>query len=235
MHHKHEQMNEELKAKSEAAVAAAIAEGKSQEEANAIGAEILKGGQDPVKNELERLNNRPTRTKKEKLLFKRNLINKELGELGVDPDDIDNGDNSGDSDDTVDPLSLKDDSKPLTVGMLKQIQKAGAVKTSLQLADEIENEAERELAKYHIKNTIRSTGIPAKDLELAMVHVNALKNTRVVEELGRKPEANRGSSAGGSGGPRQIVEEELTPEEISFTRPPFNLTKKEILAARPKA
>jgi hypothetical protein len=34
------------------------------------------------------------------------------------------------------------------------------------MADEIKNESERELTKYHLKNSIKSTGNPEEDIKL---------------------------------------------------------------------
>lgn len=170
--------------------------------------------QDPLKVELENIQ-KPSRTKKEKLLFSKERIEQQLAELGED----------GGSE-------LDEDDKPVTVGMLKKIQTETAIKSALQLADEIPNETERELAKYHIENTIRPTGDPKKDLALAMVHVTAIKNKQILEEVARKAEPKRHTSDGGSNPRDGKVEEELTVDEIPFTKPPFNMSKADILKAR---
>ena len=218
---------EELKAKADAAVVAALAEGKSQSEADVIHAQIMKEQTtDPVQTELERI-----RVKKSKILHRKKILEKELEDLGGVDDDLD------DDDVDDDPLAGQDDNKPVTVGDLKRIQKSTATKNAMQLADELENESDRELAKYHLKNTIRSTGNPAEDLRLALVHVYAVRNSKIIEENTRRGEPKRTSSnSGGGSGSSQYAgkEQDLTPEEIPYTLPPFNMTKAAIIAARPK-
>lgn len=173
--------------------------------------------QDPLKAELEKVQKQP-RSKREKLLFTKQRVEDQLNELdeeeGVMPDD--------------------EDEKPVTVGMLKKLQASTATKTALQLADDISDETERELTKYHIENTIRPTGDPKKDLELAQVHVNAVKNSQIVSEVLRKPETKSHSSTGGSNPKDGQVPTELLPEELPFLKAPWKMSKEQILAARKK-
>lgn len=170
--------------------------------------------QDPLKTELENLR-KPGRSKREKLLYTKTRVEEQLEEL-----------------DKEEGIDSDEDDKPVTVGMLKKLQTETATKTALQLADEITDETERELTKYHIENTIRPTGDPRKDLELAAIHVNAVKNRQIVEEITRKGDPSKIHSSGGHNPKDGKVEEELTEQELSFMRPPFNLTKAEILKAR---
>lgn len=171
--------------------------------------------QDPLKTELEKVQ-KQVRTKREKLLFTKERVEQQLSELdeedGIIPED--------------------EDSKPVTIGMLKKLQTQTATKTALQLADDIDDETERELTKFHIENTIRPTGDPKKDLQLAQVHVNAVKNTRIVEEITRKPPTRKTASSGGGDPTKDKVEPEFSAQEQSFMRPPFNLTKEQVLASR---
>lgn len=173
--------------------------------------------QDPLKKELEKIHESDGEKRKKKLIYSRQRIEEQLRELGEE--------------DIQDDQASEDD-KPVTMGMLKKIQAQNATKTALQLADDIEDETERELTKYHIENTIRSTGNATKDLELAQVHVNAVKNKRIVEEITRKPEPRKHFSAGGGNPNDGKIQEEFTAQEQSFMRPPFNLTKEDILKAR---
>lgn len=174
--------------------------------------------QDPLKTELEKVQKKEGgRTKREKLIFTKKRLDKQLAELdeeeGIEePED--------------------DDDAPVTVRMLKDMQKKTTVKTALDLADEIDAETERELVKYHIQNTIKSTGNPKEDLKLARAIVNNSKNEKVIEELQRKPGTKNHS--GGSGGPAKPAEQEpeYTAEEQAFMRPPFNMSKDQILKAR---
>lgn len=171
--------------------------------------------QDSLKTELDKVQ-RKGRTKVEKLQYTKKRIDEQLKELGVE-----------------DEIEDDEDEKPVTVGMLKKIQAQTATKTALQLADEIPNETERELTKYHLENTIRSTGNPQEDFTLAQNQVNAVKNKQILEELGRKTTPpTHGSNAGAPANKEK--QEEFTPEEQSFMKPPFNLTKEAVIKARSK-
>lgn len=184
-------------------------EGDAQEETAEVSTE-----QDPLKSELEKVQKQGGRSKKDKLLYSKKRIEEQLADLGEDPDE------------------LSEDDKPVTVGMLKKMQTETAIKTALDLADDIADETERELTKYHLENTIRPTGDPKRDLELAQVHVNAVKNRQIMEETTRKGEPRKTAFKGGSNPKDGKIEEELTAQELSFMRPPFNLSKEQILAAR---
>lgn len=171
--------------------------------------------QDPLKTELEKVQ-KQGRTKREKLLFTKERVEQQLSEL-----------------DTEEGIILDDeDDKPVTVGMLKKLQTQTATKSALQLADEINDETERELTKYHIENTIRPTGDPKRDLELAQVHVNAVRNKQIVETITNKPDTRKVISSGGVDPNKDKVEPEFSTQEQSFMRPPFNLTKEQVLASR---
>lgn len=172
--------------------------------------------QDPLKEELEKVQKKEGRTKAEKLLYTKRRIEEQLQELGIEEDKQD-----------------EDEDKPLTVGMFKKMQQENASKTALQLAEDIESESERELTKYHLENTIKSSGNPSEDLRLARAIVNAAKNRQILEEVARKPEVKNHSSASGVPA-RHQEEQELTQEELQFTKQPFNLTKEQIIAARKK-
>lgn len=172
--------------------------------------------QDPLKTELEKVQ-RKGRTRAEKLLYTRNRIDQQLKDEGID----------------IDETPEADDDQPVTMGMLKKLQAQTATKTALQLADDVTNETERELLKYHIDNTIKSTGNPQQDFELARTLVNAVKNTQIMEQANLKPVAKTHASS--SGAPAKIEKQpSFTTEELSFMKPPFNLTKEQIIAARPQ-
>lgn len=180
--------------------------------------------QDPLKVELERVQ-KVGRTEKEKAEFSLRKTADRLKELGGDPDSI-----LGIKKDT--PDSDEEDNQPLTVGMYKKIQQAGATKTASQLADDIQNETEKELVKYHLENTIKSSGNPSEDLKLARSLVNAVKNTQIIEEVKRKPTAKTHSSASGSPAIDNEVKGELTSDEKLFLGKPFNMSKEQILKLR---
>lgn len=184
--------------------------------------------QDPLKQELERVQKKETRSELEKAAFSLKKTAERLKELGGDPVSA----LGIESKKETEPES--DDDAPVTVGMLKKLQQETAHKSALQLADDIENETERELVKYHLENSIKSSGNPQEDVRLARTIVNAVKNKQIIEEQSRKIPAKTHSSA--SSAPAKVEQEvELTMEELAFMRPPFNMTKDEILKARPKA
>lgn len=175
--------------------------------------------QDPLKTELEKVQKKEGRTHDEKILYKFNELKKEVKERGLLPEE-------------ADPVETADDDSPVTVGMLKKMQQDAAAKTALQLADDISDETERELTKHHLSNSIRPTGNPSEDLRRARAIVNEVKNRQIVEEITRKTPAKAYSSAGSAPLRQTIIEPELSAEELTFTRPPFNMTKEQILKTR---
>lgn len=169
--------------------------------------------QDPLKIELEKVQ-RKGRTKAEKLLYTKKRVDEQLKELGIEDETMED-----------------EDDKPLTVGDFKKMQAQTATKTALELANEVTNETERELLKYHLENTIRSTGNPQEDFKLAQGLVNAVKNQQVLEEQLRKPATKTHPT--GSGAPlKDKKEDEFTTEELAYMKHPFNLTKEQVLKAR---
>lgn len=182
--------------------------------------------QDPLKIELEKVQKRSKYTEKEKAEHSLKKTAERVKELGGDPNSI-LGITTVSTEEELDG----EDEKPVTVGMLKKIQQENASKTALQEADDIENETERELVKFHLHNTIKSTGVPAEDLKLARALVNAVKNTQIIKEVTRKTPPKTHSN--GSGGPAKDEKEVVfTPEEQSMIKAPFNMTPNQVLEAR---
>lgn len=206
---------EEIAAKA-AATAAADAEAKAKAEAEA------KLSQNPLKAELEKVQKKTAgKTELEKALFTKQQIDKRIADLQKE-----NG--------TSEPIDA-DDNATVTVGMLKQMEKERAAKSSLQLAEDIEDENERELIKHHLQNTIRPSGNPNEDLKTARMMVNAVKNSKLIEEAQRKTQPKNFSS--GTGNPAKPVDGvfEPTTEELAYMHPPWNLSKEKILEARKNA
>jgi preprotein translocase subunit SecD len=174
--------------------------------------------QNPLKKELEKVQNKGEgRTKKEKLLYTKQRIEEQLREMeGEESNDLD-----------------EDDDTPVTKGMLREMQAKSVVKTALDLTEDISDDTEKALVQYHIKNTIRTTGNPAEDLKLARAIVNSVKNSQIAEEVVRKGEARQHSNGSGGAGKSEKVLE-LSAEELPFMSAPFNMTKEQIIAARPK-
>jgi len=177
--------------------------------------------QDPLKTELEKVQKRSKYSEEEKAEFSFKKQAEKLKELGKDPASI-----LGIKDEVED-----DDDRPLTIREYKQMMAGSVAKTALQEAESIQNETERELIKYHLKNTIKSTGVPSEDLKLARALVNAVKNTQVIEEVSRKTPAKTHSNSSGVDA-KQVVEFKPTAEELSMMRPPFNMSQAQILEAR---
>jgi len=214
-------MDEKQKAEKEAATAAAkLAE---DEAAKKAAEDAAKSSQDPLKVEADKIKKeKEGRTELEKAIFTRNQIDKRIKELGGDTPADAGGEN-------------EEDKAPVTVGMLKKIEQDKAAKTALTLANEqIQDETERELVIHHLENSIKPSGNAVTDLAKARAIVNETKNRQIAEEATRRQNPQRYSKAGGA--PAQGGENfEPTPEELSYMRPPFNLTKDKILAARKAA
>jgi hypothetical protein len=173
---------------------------------------------DPIREERERIESSGEKklTKRERLLFAKGKIEEQLKEFG------------GDVVEGIDPTT------PVTVGMLEEMRKGEAKKTAIDLAQTIENEDERIVVVDYLENRIVPSGNPEADLKLARAAVNSLRNEQLLSETQRGGTAKTHSS--GSGAPSvQTSNEELTPTEMVFTQPPYNLTKAEIVSKRPKA
>lgn len=125
-----------------------------------------------------------------------------------------------------------DDDTPVTVGMLDKLKREQGKKTALELAESVEDETERELAKHYIQNRIVPSGNAEEDLKLARAAINSIKNAQIAEELARK-----GQPAKGDGSSQPAKHEGVftpTPEEAVFMQSPYNLSKEDIIEARKK-
>ncbi len=223
----------ELEAATAAAKQAAEAAGGTDEALNKAATDAADALQqakapsqaDPVKVELERVRNQGARSEAEKAAFTLKKNFERAKELGID---------------TAEVLGLKpgepavDESAPLTVGMYNEIKKNEAQKTSLQLADDITDEHERELTKHYLSARIVPSGNPQEDLRLARQMVNAVKNGQILEEAARRGDPKNHSSGPGAPPKTHQSSGELTPEELPFTRAPWNMSKEQIISKRPK-
>lgn len=188
-------------------------------------AKALSQEEDPIKQELARVR-KTTHSEAEKAAFSLKKNAERAKELGIDVSEV---------------LGLKpgetevDKNAPVTVGMLEEMKKAEAAKTALQLAEQqITDADELELTKNYLTTRIIPSGDPQADLRFARSAVNALKNTQILEEEGRRREAK--IRPGGNGAPpkRTDQNQELTAIEAQYLKAPFNMTKEAIIAARPK-
>lgn len=169
---------------------------------------------DPLKKEVEKIENGKF-TKKDRLLHAKKKIEEQLSELdseGIPKDE--------------------DKDKPVTVGMLEDIEKSKAQKTALKLAESIEDENERTLTIYNLENVIRPSGDPQKDLSAARAIVNSLKNSQIIEEVERKKEGKKFPTPPGHSPKKPGDVFEPTAQERVFMSPPYNLSQKDIEKAR---
>lgn len=127
--------------------------------------------------------------------------------------------------------ALADDT-PLTVGTFREMQKQDARKMAEEMADSIEDEEERERVKSELRFIVPS-GDAQADFRRALAAANVEHNAKIAEELARRGRPTTGA-AGGSRPAPEAKSEELTAEEMVFTRHPYNMSKEKILAARKK-
>jgi hypothetical protein len=179
-----------------------------QDEIKPVG-ESVAGADEKATQETKAPSQESKYSKKDKLLFTKRKIEEQLKELGAEEED---------------------ETKPLTIGMFKKLKQEEATKTALELADTLD-ETEREEVKELLENTIKPSGDPNQDLITARTLANAKKSTQIVEELKRSTPARTYSM--GSSAPAKLEDRfEPTPEEAQFMRPPYNLTKEDIIKAR---
>lgn len=179
---------------------APAAEDTREETANA--SETEQTAENPLKAELEKVNGK--RSKLEQLLYTKKRVEKQLAEItGTREDSTTQGDD--------------DDNRPLTVAEFKKLQAHESTKTALDLADEIDDEYERELVKHYVSTGIR-TGNARQDLEIARAFVNSKKNAMVAEEAYRSKTAKPYSKGNSAPAKTEEAPIELTADEQMFLR-----------------
>lgn len=166
------------------------------------------------------------RSEKEKAEFALKKNAERLAELGGDPADVLN------IRPTISIDSELTDDTPLTVGTFRQIQKEDAHKTALQLADELP-EDERDEVKDLLQHRIVPSGNAEEDLRVARVLANGAHNAQVIDHISKRT-APKQTAAGGTQVAPSVPEFVPTPDEAALMKPPFNVTKEQILAKRPK-
>lgn len=123
-----------------------------------------------------------------------------------------------------------EDSKPVTVGMLRDIQKADAHKSAIQMADDIADEETRATVKQYLSDNIKPSGNAESDFKLALAAASAPKNAQVLAEINRYGTPKR-TASGGSVAAK--VEEEFTPTvEEAWHMKNFGISKEKVIAAR---
>lgn len=130
--------------------------------------------------------------------------------------------------------SEEDDTRPVTVGDLKNMKREEVRETAIELAGSIADEDERNQVIEMLSDRIVPSSDPAKDLEVARAAVNSLRNQRILEEQARKtPPVSHGNAPAAPGITQDVFVP--TPEETVFMQPPYNLSKEDIVGARQKA
>lgn len=155
------------------------------------------------------------------------IVKRQLEELGESNDDEDDDEGEDDDDEDLD--------KPLTRRDLQRMQVREASQTATQMADAIEDAVAKQAVKDALKRIVPS-GDAQRDFTDAVALANREKNSKILEEIGRKTQAPQHRSSAGA--PAKTVSDtnfEPTAEEAAYMRPPFNLSKEEIIAARNKA
>lgn len=109
-----------------------------------------------------------------------------------------------------------------------------ATQSALQLAETIQDSDTKEKVKDYLNTRIVPSGNPEQDFRDALGIVSSGKNKQILEEMNRytKPKV----TASGGSLPSKIEEEFVpTPEEAVFMKAPYNMSKEQIIGARPKS
>lgn len=183
--------------------------------------------QTALEQEIERENKRGEgRSEAEKAAFSLKKTAERMKELGLDPAEV-----LGLSQVAM-PIVDKD--APLTIGMYEQMQKDRSQKTAIELAEEITDQHERALTISYLKTRIVPSGDPEDDIRFARQAVNSVKNSQIVEEISRSVKPKNFSSGASAPAMKVSIEPELSTDELMFTKPPFNMTRAEIISKRPQ-
>lgn len=156
-----------------------------------------------------------------KLKRKREYINLELKELGAD----DEGDeDDGDDDDEI------DDDRPVTHGDLRKMNQKAARESAVSMADAISDEADKAAVKAALAQVVHS-GDPEKDFKAAVAIANIERNSKILEEIGRRGVVRRKPTGTGAA---PLIEDAFEPTNMEkmYMRPPFSLSKQDILKTR---
>lgn len=158
-------------------------------------------------------------SKKAKLLKRRSFIDKDLKALGVDVGDEDENDDEDE----------EDLDKPLTRRDLQAIEAGKARTTAKEMADAITDPLDKDAVLKALALVVPSVD-PAKDFQAAVAIANIERNSKILEEIGRKPITR--SSPTGTGAPARREEAFVpTAAEAMFMRQ-MGLTKEDVLKAR---
>ncbi len=166
--------------------------------------------------------------KAEKIKRKIAYMKNDLKNLGVSDDD---DDAPATDDDDLDDI---DEDKPLTLKDLRRIETNKAANAAVDMANAIEDSVAREAVKAALLG-LKPSGNPDTDYRRALAIANAEKNSKILEELLRKPTPAQHRSGAGAPArqePKDDKDTELSNEEKGYMKPPFNLTREQVLTAR---
>lgn len=112
----------------------------------------------------------------------------------------------------------------------KQEKAKETKKTSLQFTEAILDADLKEKVVANLARIVPSDN-PEEDFKLALGAASSSKNKQVIDEMKRYSPARVVATGGSTPAP---IEEEfvLRPDEEAFTKPPYNLSKEKIIAAR---
>lgn len=119
----------------------------------------------------------------------------------------------------------------LTVDTFRALGKQEARKTAEQMADAIADPIEREAVKAELKFIVPS-GDAQADFRRAQASALADRNAKIAEEAQRTKSPGQRTAAGASQGRFEEQDFVPTPDEERMMKPPYNLSKEKIIAAR---
>lgn len=165
----------------------------------------------------------PIAKKRAKLIRKKQIIGKELAKLGAGEDD-DEDDEDADEDDDIDP------DRPLTLRDINKIEAKKLQLTVQEMVKSIPDAGDQQAVREALRSVVAS-GDPAADFKKAVAIANADRNSKVLQEAGRRIAAQPRATSSGAA---PIREEAFTPtaEEARYMKAPFFVTKEDIVKAR---
>lgn len=178
--------------------------------------------QDPssMEQEIARETGKQEFSEKEKAAFNLKKTAERAKEQGIDPAEV-----------LGFTPKTDDDDGPVTRSELKKFFAEKQKDTAIELAEGIEDEKTRELTKLYLKRVVPS-GDAREDLRFALLAVNSAKNSQILEEVGRSTAPRSHGTGSGAPAKQMPKEQELSKDEALFLKPPFSMTKEQIVAAR---
>ncbi len=175
--------------------------------------------QDAVKQELENQKKKSQFSEREKAEYNLRKQAEKAKEHGIDPLSV---------------LGAEPQHEDEVPEWYKKEQAKTAQKTALDLAEGIADPDIKNLVKQYLSTRILPSGDPESDFRLAYGAVNALRNKQILEDVNRRISPR--SAAAGASQPGN-TEEQFTATDVEavFMKPPYNMSREKILAARKKA